>query len=188
MDDCYLIDTNFFLWLAYSRLSLLEEKYQQYQIDEYPIYLENAINNGSKLKYSRLSFGEISQFIEKCEHEIYCLNNNSNVYFKSFRRNFPRERPNVVTEIKNSFSIIKGVSEGLIEELDDLILSLLENDLENNYLDGADSFIASFAKRNGIDKIIFDDADFASIEEVYLFTANERIIRESRRQGKLLNR
>lgn len=186
--DCFLIDTNVFLWLTYSRLSLLEKKYRQYQIDSYPVYLEKAIGAGSQLRYSRLSFGEVSHFIEKCEHEIFCLNSDKNVYFKSFRTNYPTERVRVVKEIKNSFNIIKDVSDGIIEELDDSILTLMENDLDNNYLDGTDSFLANFAKRNGIDKIISDDGDFATIEDVYLFTANARVIREARKQGKLLSR
>jgi len=188
IDDCFLIDTNVLLWLTYNRLSLLESKYQEYQIDSYPIFLEKAIEVGSQLKYSRLSFGEISHVIERCEHEIYCMNNSSTINMKSYRRNFPTERNGVITAIKDSFIIIKGVSTGIVEELDDTMLTLLEDDLHNSLLDGNDSFLASFAKRNDINKIISDDADFATIEDVYLFTSNKKVLSEARRQNKYINR
>lgn len=187
-DDLFLIDTNVFLWLTYSRLSLLEHKYKQYQLDSYPLYLEKALECGSHLRYSRLSFGEISHVIERCEHEIYCIDNASDIYLKKFRATLPNERSNVVREIKNSFEFIKDISNGINENLDESIIESLEKDLDDSHLDGTDSFLINFAKRNGINKVISDDGDFSTIEDIYLYTSNLRVINEAKRQGKLLVR
>jgi predicted nucleic acid-binding protein len=55
-------------------------------------------------------------------------------------------------------------------------------------LDGYDLFLLEAMSEAGIQNIITDDGDYATVPGIQLFTANKNVIKTARHQGKLVRR
>ncbi|WP_024983788.1 hypothetical protein [Brevibacillus borstelensis] len=187
-EDEYLIDTNIWYWMTYSRASLASRPPGSYQITNYPTYIVNALTANAKLYRCNLSLAELAHIIERTEREIY---NNSHISIgtKEYRHNYPAERANVVSQVKAAWSQVKSMA----SPIESLIVdeTMADNALirfSTQLLDGYDLFILESIEKTGIVKVITDDGDYTSVPNIQVFTANKNLIEAARVQGKLMVR
>ncbi len=178
--DSFLVDTNVWYWLTYTKASMLR------QSSHYISYIPKVLNSQARLYWCGLSLSELAHLIEKAEREIYNQTQQLNMKTKEYRH-IPHERQNVVSEINTSWSQVKAMAHPLPAfvintETCDNALSLMNS----QYLDGYDLFIVdSMISQNNILNIITDDGDYASVPGITVFTANQNVIRAAKMQGKL---
>lgn len=184
--DLFLVDTNVWYWMTYTRASLRTMPPAQYQIDYYPTYMNAALNAGAELFQSHLSLAELTHQIEKAEQEIY-QKTASSISPKEYRHNLA-ERSRVVSEIHAAWSQITNLAKPLVVTLDTSMANAALIRLKTEKVDGYDLFILETMKNHNVMQIITDDGDFSTVQGIQVFTANHNVIRAARKQGKLVNR
>jgi len=184
--DKFLVDTNVWYWMTYSRASLAGA--MNYQVSHYPQYTSNALSAGSEIFQSGLSLAELSHVVEKVEREMFEKANTTKVSTKVFRHNYPAERLKVSTEIesmcKQVLSIASPVDTLINEDFSKTAISRVSKDL----VDGYDLFMLETMDNKGLTQIITDDGDFATVTGIQVFTANKNVIIAATQQGKLVTR
>lgn len=184
-EDAFLVDTNVWYWMTYTKASspILDYPAQQYQTTHYPAYIKKTLSAKSRLYHCGLSLSELSHLIERTERELF----SPNIGIKKYRH-IPTERSNVVAEIQNAWEQVDTMSESL-----DLTVNADSTDralqrMATESLDGYDLFLLEAMSEAGIQNIITDDGDYATVPGIQLFTANKNVIRTARNQGKLVTR
>lgn len=183
-EDNFIIDTNVWYWLTYSKASIGA---RSYQIQNYPTYASDALNAGSKIYQSGLSIAELTHLIEKSEREIY-EKKNSSIKPKEYRHNLTAERNNVCLEVNSACQQVFSLSETLNITIDSELSNTAINRFSNDKVDGYDLFILESMAANGIRQIITDDGDFTTVAGISVFTANHNVIAEAQKQGRLVTR
>ncbi len=64
-EDIFLVDTNVWYWMTYSRASQSARPPAHYQISKYPNYTNSALSVGARIFQSGLSLAELTHLIEK---------------------------------------------------------------------------------------------------------------------------
>jgi len=184
VSDVFLVDTNAWYWLFYSRASVSCSTAQA----NYPGYLKTALSAKSRLHCYGLTFAELAHNIEKAEREIYANLANKPISTKQYRYDCQSHRRKVVTLISDTWADVLTAS------------TMLELDMHNEFmrsaltlfpsvgLDGYDLFMAEAALKAGVTQIVTDDGDYATVPGLTIFTANLRVIKAAEVAGKLLTR
>jgi predicted nucleic acid-binding protein len=180
-NDTFLVDSNVWYWLTYSKASLSA---RTYQLRDYPSYISKSLFAKSVLSYSGLSLAELAHLIEKAECSFF----NSSLYLKQFRRDYPAKRANVFAEVQSVWSQIKAIAVPINLTIDESTTDTALTRFQNQLLDGYDLFILETMKKEGIENVITDDADYITVPKIRVFTSNRDAIRTARSQGKLLVR
>ena len=191
--DAFLVDTNVWYWLTYTRASQSIRPPAHYQISTYPNYTNLAVNNGARLFQSGLSLAELSHLIEKAEFEIFALSSpgvfpDPRRFQKSFRHNQSAERTQTVLAIKAAWGQITSLSETLTVTIDTPTSYAALARLQTENVDGYDLFILESMKTNSVVQVITDDGDFVTVPGIQVFTANYNVIQAARSQGRLITR
>lgn len=181
-DDIFLVDTNVWYWLTYSRASTSS---LAYQINNYPAYLQKALSAKSILSYTGFSLAELAHIIEKTEREIF-IRSSGAIPAKEYRHNNPAERSTVVAEIQAAWSQVKTIAVPIVLTIDEPTTDAALTRLDSQLLDGYDLFILETMSKEGIGQVITDDCDFVTVPGIRVFTANRNAIAAARTQGKLL--
>lgn len=182
--DTFLVDTNVWYWLAYSKAS---QNALPYQMSDYPSYAKAALGAGARVFQSTLSLAELSHLIEKAEREIYQAENRP-VNAKEYRHNNAGERDSVVAEIEAAYGLVTTLAEPLTATIDANTADAALNRLQTERVDGYDLFILESMRINGVVQIITDDGDFCTVPGIQVFTANRSVIQAAESQGKLVRR
>lgn len=182
--DVFLVDTNAWYWLFYSRASLTPNGSQAY----YLAFLKAAIGASAKLHCYGLTFAEIAHNIEKAEREIYADRAGRKIGTKEFRYDYQNERRKVVSLITDTWDDVLSVSTMLDLNMDNDFMRSALSLFPSVGLDGYDLFMAEAALKVGITQIVTDDGDYATVQGLTVFTANQRVIQEARVAGKLVTR
>ncbi len=184
--DNFLVDSNVWYWLGYTKASI---NALPYQITHYPQYLNQTLLAGSKLYKSALSFAELAHIIERSEHEIFNLSQGTTISKKDFRHNYLPERANVMLEIEHAWMLADALTAGKTVEahLTELLIGKSLQRLKGEGLDGYDTFMVESLIEAGITQVITDDADFGRVGGMTIFTANTTLIRHARQQNKLIS-
>lgn len=179
--DRYFVDTNVWFWFTYcsSREIYGDYKPQRYQVDKYPQFVEKVLDEGAKLYHCPLVFSELANIIEKTEHEIYNLESSSKKISRKEFRAIPAERKKFVEELRQAWRVVSSVSNCIKVNLDEDIVNSTSSVLEESSLDAYDAFYFNIMKREGIDRIITDDRDFATTDVGSIYTANDRMYGEA---------
>ncbi|WP_081077552.1 hypothetical protein [Burkholderia cepacia] len=186
-EDNFLVDTNVWYWLTYSKASSVGA--QPYQISTYPLYTSRALGIGSNIYQSGLSIAELTHLIEKSEREIYIASNRgAQVTAKEFRHNYPNERANVCAEVQTACGQVTSLAASLNVTIDGPTSNACLARVNTNAVDGYDLFILESMRINGITQVITDDGDFATIPGIRVFTANRNVVQAAKNQGKLVVR
>ena len=101
-NDVFLVDTNVWYWMTYTRAGLSVRPPAQDQTSNYPAYTNAALSAGARIYQSGLSLAELTYLIEKAEREVY-QKTNRHVGTKEYRHNFPDERTHVIVEIQSAW-------------------------------------------------------------------------------------
>jgi len=186
-EDNFLVDTNVWYWMTYTRASQSARPPAQYQTTNYPAYTNNALAVGARIYQSGLSLAELTHLIEKAEREIY-ERTNGQVGTKEYRHNFPNERTQVIAEIQSAWGQVVSLADPLVATIDNQTANSALAHLQTEKVDGYDLFILESMKNHGIVQVITDDGDFATVSGIHVFTANRNVITAARNQGKLKTR
>jgi len=186
-DDVFLVDTNVWYWLTYTRASQAEQPPKNYQTNDYPSYIGKAISAKSQLHRCGLSLAELAHLIERTEREIYSRSNGA-LGSKEYRHNHSTERANVVAEIQTAWSQVNTMAQTLDLQIDEQVTNAVLSRLSSQPLDGYDLFILEAISKAGVVKVITDDGDFVTVPGIQVFTANHPVIRSAQAQAKLMNR
>lgn len=188
-DDVFLVDTNVWYWLTYTRASLGDQPPKSYKINDYTSYIGKTLSAKSQLHRCGLSLAELAHLIEKTELEVFAkasgFDKNKK---KEFRHNYPKERTNVVSEIQAAWGSVETMSQTVDIQINKLTTDAALSRLSTQILDGYDLFILESIMKAGIMKVITDDGDFATVPDILVFTSNVNVIHDAKVQGRLANR
>lgn len=184
-EDVFLVDTNVWYWMTYSRASVAGAKH--YQISAYPAYTNNALSVNATIYQSGVSIAELSHVIEKSERDIF-NKTNPQVSAKEYRHNFPSERENVCSEIKSACMQVLDLGETMNVSVDSEMVKSVLSHLTTCAVDGYDLLLLEAMAASGVKQVITDDGDFATVPGITVFTANRTIVNAARDQGKLIVR
>ncbi len=180
-DDIFLVDTNVWYWLTYTKASTSS---RWYQVTDYPSYLAKACAAQALLLYCGLSLAELAHIIEKTEREIFSATLNP----KEYRHNYPVERANVVAEVQAAWSQVISIAVSTDITVDESTTNASLVRFQTQPLDGYDLLILEAMDRGGTVKIITDDGDYVTVPGIQIFTANQNAIAAANNQSKLLVR
>ena len=185
--DAFLVDTNVWYWLTYSRASQSARPPAYYQISNYPNYTNTALSKGARIFQSGLSIAELTHLIEKAEREIYEAANGQ-IGTKEYRHNLPAERAQVFAEVQAACGLVTTLAEPLTTTIDSPMTTAALSRMKTEKVDGYDLFILESMRSHGLVQVITDDGDFATDHGLQVFTANRNVVQAARIQGKLLTR
>ena len=185
--DEFLVDTNVWYWMTYTRASLGANPPHITQLTGYPSYINQALGNNSRLRFCGLSLAELVHLIEKTEREIY-IAAVGQTSTKEFRHNLPSERANVVSEVTSAWMQVTALATSIETHVSDLMINAGVQRFQSELLDGYDLFLMEAANASGISKVITDDGDFSSVSGIQMFTKNQRVLSAAKTQGRLVVR
>jgi len=188
-DDSFLVDTNVWYWLTYTRASQTTDSPWNYQLKDYSAYVLRAKSVRAQVYWCGLSLEELAHRIERIELKI--LNetlSQPGIRLKEFRHNRAADRKRVVEEIQAAWGQVKTMAEGLAISIDQLTTEAAFNMLPHSEMDGYDLFMVQVLESHSLCGIVTDDADFATASDVAVFTSNHKLITEARKQRKLRQR
>ncbi|MFB2839275.1 hypothetical protein [Floridanema evergladense] len=180
-DDIFLVDTNVWYWLTYTKASTSAN---YYQITDYPTYIAKALAAQSLLLYCGLSLSELAHNIEQTEKQIF----SSTLKPKEYRHNYPAERANMVAEIQAAWSQVISIAVSTDITVDEAITNNALTRFSTQPLDGYDLLILEAMDKAGIVQIITDDGDYVTVPGIRVFTANRNVLTAAGTQSKLLIR
>ncbi len=188
-NDCFLVNSNVWYWVAYSRSSQSASPPRTYQLDSYPAYIRKSRSARSRLYRCDLSLAEVAHLIERTEWEIFNRTNGVLISSKEYQHNYPTERiTKVVSEVEDAWEVVKEIADQLVVSVDESMTKAALIRFRTQLLDGYDLFILEAMSREGIIQVITDDGDFSTVPGIRVFTANNSVITAAMNQGKLLRR
>ncbi len=180
----FFVDSNVWYWVT-SPQGYDAAAY--YQNEYYPPFFEKACGS-SKIFASIINLVEVANIIEANHLRIYNQLHSPPISKKDMRYDMPGERKDVVEEIQASWGCLKALAVVIDTEIDGDTDSKDALDLISAYpIDSYDSIISLTMKKHGIDCILSDDCDFATLPGISVYTANKNVIETARRNGKLAN-
>lgn len=185
-EDAFLVDSNVWYWMTYTRASLSAKPYQ---INDYPKYLGKIKTIKAQLYQCGLSLSELAHSIEKTEFEIFARATGFDKRKKKeFRHNHNIERSNVVAEIQAAWGLVKTMAAPIDVMVDGPTTDAALCRIGSQPLDGYDLFFLEAIAKTGVVQVITDDGDFTIVPRIQVFTANSNVIEAARTQGKLIKR
>jgi len=185
--DVFLVDSNVWYWMTYTKASIVMKPWAQSRLRDYPSFVNKAISTGAKLYRCALSFSELAHIIEKTEREIF-EKTSGRIDTKEYRHNHPKERLNVVSEVKAAWGQVKTMASSLDVTINDAVTDATLARFEKECVDGYDLFFLEAMSSEKVIQIITDDGGFATVSGIKVFTANQNVITTAQKQGKFVTR
>jgi predicted nucleic acid-binding protein len=181
--DVFLVDTNVWFWLTYTRVSLSDAK--PYQTTDYPDYVQRALTTNALLSFCGVNLAELAGVIEQAERKIHNGRSGKIESVKYFRHNFPAQRIAVTTEISTAFSQVESMASAM-----DVMVN---GDAAKNGLahitrvpiDLDDAVMLEVALKNGVNQVLTDDCDFVGMNGITVFTANRTVLAAATATGRI---
>ncbi|MGI0494043.1 hypothetical protein ACN4EG_19850 [Alkalinema pantanalense CENA528] len=190
--DRFLVDTNVWYWLTYTRAKLSPKPPKSYQTQHYPTYIKAALQAQSQIFWSGLSIAELSSLIERSEWQIFCATHQrrpEDFSLKEYRHGSPQERQQqVIPEIEAAWGLIETSGTCLETLVDQPTTAQTIGNLTIQELDSYDSLMLTTATKTGINQVITDDIDFITASGITVFTANRNAIAAAKAQNQLIQR
>lgn len=188
-NDAFLVDTNVWYWMTYSRASQADHPPGQSRIVNYPNYVNAALSAGASLHWCGLSLAELAHIIEKTEREIFARTTGfDKSRNKEFRHNHPGPRSNVVVEVGTAWEQVRTMATPVDLLVDEAAASAVLTRFQTEPVDGYDLFMLEAISRTGILQVITDDGDFCTVSGIKVFTCNTNVINTAEARGKLVTR
>lgn len=185
--DTFLVDSNVWYWLTYTKASLVEGPSAKRRATDYSSFVKKAIYRKAQLCRCGLSMAELAHIIERSERKIF-IKTHGHIDTKEFRHNYSEERSGVVSEVKAAWGQIKSMTSTLSILIDSNLTDAALNRFSKDSLDGYDIFFLEVMSSNKVPQFITDDGGFATVSGIRVFTANQNVITTAQNQGKLLTR
>lgn len=189
--DAFLVDTNVWYWMTYTRASQGRRPPTSSQAGEYPSYLNKALSVKASLRICLLTLPELANLIERTELDVHSRTFGlDKSKLKEFRHNYSKERKQVVTEIRTAWAQIKSLATPIDMMVNEPFADAALGMCGTYPVNGYDLFILEALKRSGLGtlQIITDDGDFVTVPGIVVFTSNRTAIQDAQAQGKLIGR
>lgn len=170
-DMSFGIDTNILYWMHYSKGSFAKN----YQTSIYPSFLANLIASGNTLYTTIYNISELLYIIERNEYKQF-KNSTKKKISKKVYRGIPSQRESLKSEYKSVLNQVESIYKIHDFEINIVGVKSFTTELSSHLCDNFDYLIINELKKQGINNFITDDSDFKSIEDINLYTANNRII------------
>jgi len=182
--DVFLVDTNVWYWLTYTRASTTA---RAYQVQHYPDFISRALTAKAILHYAPETIAELAHIIERCEYNLHVQTNQLPTSYraKEFRQD-PALRPGVVSEIELACQQVMTFGRCLDAPRDGTWVQAALGELKKHEVDGYDAFVLAASRAAGVTNIVTDDSDFVTCSGLAVMTANRYTLTEARTLGKLL--
>lgn len=177
--DEFVVDTNSWKELTYTRIREPKVAYQN--------YIRRAVTEGAMLYSTGTTLVELASVIEKNEWELYKRSGGA-LLLKDFRHECAAERASVLEEISAAWQQITQVARLIDLHLNQPATERILRSLQTCCIDGYDTTLVEAMTRRNVFSIISDDGDFATVQDIRLFTANAHVLSVARRQGRLRTR
>lgn len=174
--DKFLVDTNIWIELGYSRLTAHPESVPMLETT----FMASAKKVKSQLFHTPLSLAEIAHVIEQAERELFNKRNHSQLSLKEFRHGEATKRKKVDELVASCWRLVRRLSQSLCSQLDDNATDAVLTSFLENALDGYDLFMLQAMRANNVPQIISNDADFAGVPGIALFTGRYNILKKAR--------
>jgi len=188
-EDAFLVDTNAWYWITYSRgtLPCLPPPLTK-QIEQYARFIKKALEAGSTIGRCDLTLAELAHRIEGAEKKIYEFHalNRGQINLKAYRA-LPAERKRVVSELSSAWSQVTKMSENCSFTLGDAATKGAMESFKTWLLGGYDLFHLEAMKQRKLAAILTDDADFSTIPQISIYTCNESVLRKAQKSGRLVH-
>jgi hypothetical protein len=172
-EKIFAIDTNALYWIHYSQISSPHLAIDARQLNDYPNFVEDLLNNGNKLITTCLNVTELVSIVENTQLRIYNKSSGIKLKKKDYRA-IQSERQKYQREVSTILGQLKGAYGNQLE-----VVPITQQDIEEyakkigfNKCDIFDFIIIEFLKGRGITNFISDDGDFHSIDGIDLYTSN----------------
>lgn|SRR5574340_148523 len=174
----YFVDSNVWFWSTYvsSKRIVLPQHPQQYQLTDYPVFLQKVLDDGASLCHCPLTLAELANVIERTELDIYRRTINNDFFDKKEFRRIQSERQSVLNEIKVAWDSINAMSKCIDIEMDHKFVGQAREILAEGTVDPFDAFFIQIMRDHKIDYVITDDHDFTTVKQQILITANRKAI------------
>jgi predicted nucleic acid-binding protein len=179
--DIFWLDTNVLLRYAYS-------KYPVHKLSLYDRFLKDALAASAGLFVSGLNQAEMFHVIEKIEREAYNSYHGVNIQTKEYRHGYPAERAQVISESEAAWLTVESIAAIVPMKIDGTATAQAMNDYKTLSMDGYDLFNVAMLFKDGINQVLSDDADFATVPGIIHFTANPKVVAAAAAAGKLIVR
>lgn len=177
----YFVDTNVWFWTTYlgSKLMMLpnKDKPEDYQMNDYPSYLQEVLTSGAELCHCPLTLTELANIIENTELKIYKKSINNEYFEKKEYRKITEERKKVLDEIDVAWSAINQMSTCIDVEIDKNFIENTRGILNEGRVDPFDSIFIQLMRNNKIDHVITDDHDFCTVNNQIVVTSNKKALK-----------
>jgi hypothetical protein len=181
--DVMLVDSNVWFWMTYLGSGLGNE----WRARVYPAYVKAARKAKARLLRCGISLAELAHGIERAEFDVF-EKTHPQVHAKEFRHNYVAERAAIVTDVQNSWRIVKSMASPVSLAVDERATDAALQAFQAQNLDGHDLFMVEAMETAGVHQVLTDDGDYSTVPNIQVFTANRQVLEAARRQGKLLLR
>ncbi|MFK5949697.1 MAG: PIN domain-containing protein [Methylococcales bacterium] len=177
-NENYFVDTNVWYWTTYlsSKEMSSHNKTQDYQMEDYPSFIEKALNDGASLCHCAMTFTELANIIEHTEYELYKLKSGKEYFSKKEFRKDIDARTQVLKEIDTAWSTINSMSKCIDVNLNSDFVDKSKIIMDEGNVDPFDAFYVQIMRDNKIDFIVTDDHDFCSTNQI-IVTSNKKALR-----------
>ncbi len=187
--DEFLVDTNVWCWLVYTRIAMASRPPTQAKVSAYSGYVNQALTNGARLRRCGLSLAEMIHLIEKTEREIYGhIAGVPQLQTKEYRHNLPAERMKVFAEVQAAWTQVKAMASCLDLTVEEGTIDAALVRFQTEPVDGYDLFLLEAAAASRITKVITDDGDYCCVPGIQMFTGNQSVLAAAQAQGQLIAR
>lgn len=186
--DKFLIDTNVWYWVTYTRASLGSQRPKSYQLQEYTSYLDKALRVKAAMFCSVYSLTELAHLVEETERDIYMREEGQDVTSKEYRHRIEGGWEDVIQELDTAWKQIKQFARPLEASLTEADAEDLITKLRNFPMDATDHLVVNSMRTKDLAAVITDDLDFAVMPKLVVFTCNPRIIELAKETNRLVSR
>ena len=143
--------------------------------------------------YCGVNISELAHIIEKTLFDFFVdTRKKDKKYYpsniKKYRHNYPQERKKVIRRIQSACHNIEKIANLVEVTLNYHTTRSLITQIQDSSIDGYDAYILEAMINSGINQIITDDGDFATVAGIIVFTANDGVITAAKSQGKFITR
>lgn len=178
--DVFFVDTNAWYWFAYPRAGMIMNPADQGRAAPYLSYLNAALNAQAALCRTGLTLNELAASIEGAERAIQKI---ARSHSKTFRYD-RRQRRAVVSQVRATWQLVVSASHHLDMNVDHVATRQALARLYLYPLDGTDAMVVGTLLQQSVNQILTDDADFAAVPGLQLFTASQDVLAAALAQGQ----
>lgn len=177
VDETFFVDTNVWFWFyAASKGIRPGFEPEEYQLQNYPKFIEEILNAGNRLVHCPLNLAELSNTIENSELALHRKYHQDPNFSKKRFRGVKTERAMVVKEIETAWKQVCSMSNCLQVQLDSVSATDCIDLLRQSLLDTYDAFYCQILGKEGVLNIITDDGDFSTTDGFNIYTSNRRLL------------